>query len=123
MVFLSPTRESFYVATNIQHFGHFASLVWASPSRAHSAFCHVQRKRLEPPPAMRNLFHRSDKRQSSGSDDGVEIKERRSSIFRRHRDVEEIVELMRPRDTLVSRISDSSESPKELRRRRRRSLL
>ncbi|KAL4100287.1 hypothetical protein PRIC1_008081 [Phytophthora ramorum] len=72
---------------------------------------------------MRNLFHRSDKRQSSGSDDGVEIKERRSSIFRRHRDVEEIVELMRPRDTLVSRISDSSESPKELRRRRRRSLL
>ncbi|KAF1792030.1 hypothetical protein GQ600_14641 [Phytophthora cactorum] len=75
---------------------------------------------------MRNLFHRRDKRQSLGSDDGVEIKERRSSIFRRHlrcSEDSEIVELMRPRDTVVTRISESSESPKERRGRRRRSLL
>ncbi|KAG6610056.1 uncharacterized protein IUM83_01006 [Phytophthora cinnamomi] len=74
---------------------------------------------------MRHLFHRSDKRQSVGSDDGVvELKERRSSLFRRCRSAEdsEIVELMRPRDTLVTRIS-ASESPTEQRRRRRRSLL
>ncbi|KAF1793072.1 hypothetical protein GQ600_12965 [Phytophthora cactorum] len=70
---------------------------------------------------MRNLFHRRDKRQSLGSDDGVEIKERRSSIFRRHlrcSEDSEIVELMRPRDTVVTRISESSESPKERRGRR-----
>ncbi|ETM43351.1 hypothetical protein L914_11151 [Phytophthora nicotianae] len=75
---------------------------------------------------MRNLFHRRDKRQSVGSDDGIEIKERRSSIFRRHLrcpEEGEIVELMRPRDTIVTRISESSESAMERRRRRRRSLL
>ncbi|KAG1713413.1 hypothetical protein DVH05_001200 [Phytophthora capsici] len=74
---------------------------------------------------MRNLFHRRDHRLSSDSDDGIEIKERRSSIFRRHlrcSEENEDVELMRPRDTIVTRIS-SDESPTERRRRRRRSLL
>ncbi|KAE8909044.1 hypothetical protein PF005_g65 [Phytophthora fragariae] len=73
---------------------------------------------------MRHLFHRSDKRLSVDSDDGVELKERRSSLFRRCRPAEDsdLVELVRPRDTLVTRISES-ESPTERRRRRRRSLL
>ncbi|KAF4041821.1 hypothetical protein GN244_ATG05857 [Phytophthora infestans] len=96
---------------------------------------------------MRNLFHRRDSRHSDGSDGGVEIKERRSSffrrrnrqsvgsndsieikerrssIFRRHLRISEdceLVELMRPRDTVVTRISESSESPQGHRRRRRR---
>ncbi|KAK1941517.1 hypothetical protein P3T76_007383 [Phytophthora citrophthora] len=74
---------------------------------------------------MRNPFHRRDHRLSSDSDDGIEIKERRSSIFRRHlrfSDENDDVELMRPRDTIVTRIS-SDKSPTERRRRRRRSLL
>ncbi|KAG7388014.1 hypothetical protein PHYPSEUDO_013266 [Phytophthora pseudosyringae] len=95
------------------------------PVPAHSAICHTNHKASLR--AMRNLFHRSDKRLSVGSDDGVEIKERRSSVFRRHlrcSEDSEIVELMRPRDTVVTRISGSSESPtEERRRRRRRSLL
>ncbi|EGZ22225.1 hypothetical protein PHYSODRAFT_314013 [Phytophthora sojae] len=75
---------------------------------------------------MRHPFHRSDKRLSVGSDDGVELKERRSSsIFRRCRPSEdsEIVEHMRPRDTLVTRISDSESPTEDRRRRRRRSSL
>jgi hypothetical protein len=68
------------------------------------------------------FFHRSDKRLSVGSDDGVDVKERRSSFFRRSSEERELVELVRPRDTLVRRIDDS-ESPTERRRRRRRSLL
>ncbi|OWY90089.1 hypothetical protein PHMEG_00041942 [Phytophthora megakarya] len=70
---------------------------------------------------MRNLFHRSDKRLSVNDD--LEIKERRSSIFRRLlSDESDLVEIMRPRDTVVTRISEN-ESPTERRRRRRRSLL
>uniref|UniRef100_A0AAV1TI83 Uncharacterized protein n=1 Tax=Peronospora matthiolae TaxID=2874970 RepID=A0AAV1TI83_9STRA len=75
---------------------------------------------------MSNPFHRLRKSRSLGSRDDVEIKERRSSIFRRHGRCstgDEVVEFMRPRDTIVTRVSECSESPIENRRRHRRNLM
>lgn len=72
---------------------------------------------------MRGIFRRSEKRLSeSSSSESDGLSERRSSIFRR-RSSDEIVEMMRPRDTLVTRLSREEESPKESRRRLRRGLV
>ena len=75
---------------------------------------------------MSNPFHRLRKSPSLCSRDDVEIKERRISIFRRHGRCstgDEVVEFMRPRDTVVTRASECSESPIETRRRHRRNLV
>ncbi|CAI5725056.1 unnamed protein product [Peronospora destructor] len=66
------------------------------------------------------------RRQSIGSEDGAQIKERRSSIFRRRERCSEesdIVQMIRPQDTVVTRIYESSESPTLRRRRHRRRLV
>ncbi|KAL7999900.1 hypothetical protein Plhal703r1_c24g0103931 [Plasmopara halstedii] len=65
---------------------------------------------------MRNPFHRREQRASTRYD-CAEMKERRSSIFHRRRSE---IALLTPRDTVVTRISETSKSLLENRRQRRR---
>ena len=64
-------------------------------------------------------------RRSLDSEHGAPSKERRSSIFRRParcREESDSVTMIRPEDTVVTRIYESSASPSVRRRRPRRSL-